>query len=87
LLTPLKAGTVCSVAGPGIVPGRPTDTVHESDAGLTGRLEPFSKTGMANYRAYTVGADGHFVGYEPMKCADDAEAIEKAKLHGERPGH
>jgi hypothetical protein len=34
---------------------------------------------MADYRAYTVGGDGHFVGYKPMKCADDAEAIEKAK--------
>jgi hypothetical protein len=24
------------------------------------------------------GMDGHFIGYEPMVCADDAEAIEKA---------
>jgi hypothetical protein len=31
------------------------------------------------YRAYTVGSDGHFVGYEPLVCADDAEATEKAK--------
>jgi hypothetical protein len=31
------------------------------------------------YRAYTVGADEHFVGYEPLVCADDAEAIENAK--------
>ena len=34
---------------------------------------------MPEYRAYTVGADEHFVGYEPLVCADDAEAIEKAK--------
>jgi hypothetical protein len=34
---------------------------------------------MAEYRAYTVGVDGHFVGFEPLTCADDAEAIEKAK--------
>jgi hypothetical protein len=34
---------------------------------------------MPDYRAFTVGADGHFVGFEPMKCADDAEAIERAK--------
>jgi hypothetical protein len=35
--------------------------------------------GMAEYRAYTVGSDGHFVGYEPMVCESDSEAIEKAK--------
>jgi hypothetical protein len=34
---------------------------------------------MAEYRAYTVGIDGHFVGYQPLVCADDAEAITKAK--------
>jgi hypothetical protein len=26
-----------------------------------------------------VGADGHFTGFEPLICADDIEAIEKAK--------
>ena len=34
---------------------------------------------VAQYRAYTVGRDGHFNGFEPLICADDAEAIEKAK--------
>jgi hypothetical protein len=34
---------------------------------------------MAEYRAYTVGHDGHFIGFEPLVCADDAEAIEQAK--------
>jgi hypothetical protein len=34
---------------------------------------------MAEYRAYTVGLDGYFVGYEPMVCTNDAEAIDKAK--------
>jgi hypothetical protein len=34
---------------------------------------------VAEYRAYTVGRDGHFNGFEPLICADDAEAIEKAK--------
>ena len=34
---------------------------------------------MAEYRAFTVGRDGHFNGVEPLTCADDAEAIEKAK--------
>ena len=34
---------------------------------------------MTEYRAYTVGRDGHFNGYEPLICAGDAEAIEKAR--------
>jgi hypothetical protein len=34
---------------------------------------------MAEYRAFTVGSDGHFLGYEPLVCGDDAEAIEMAR--------
>jgi hypothetical protein len=34
---------------------------------------------MAEYRAFTVGTDGHFVGFEPIICDDDAAAIERAK--------
>jgi hypothetical protein len=34
---------------------------------------------MADYRGNTVGRDGHFVGFEPLVCGDDAEAIEKAR--------
>jgi hypothetical protein len=34
---------------------------------------------MPEYRAYMVGSEGSFVGYEPLICADDVEAIEKAK--------
>jgi hypothetical protein len=34
---------------------------------------------MAEYRAYIVGCDGHFVGFEPLVCGNDVEAIEKAK--------
>jgi hypothetical protein len=34
---------------------------------------------MEEYQAYFVGRDGHFNGYEPFVCADDAAAIEKAK--------
>ena len=34
---------------------------------------------MTDYRAYTVGPDGHFMGFEPMACRDDAEAIQKTK--------
>ena len=34
---------------------------------------------MAEYRAYTMDSDEHFLGFEPLVCADDTEAIEKAK--------
>ena len=34
---------------------------------------------MPEYRAYIVGEDGHFIGYEPMVCANDSEATEKAR--------
>jgi hypothetical protein len=34
---------------------------------------------VAEYRAYVVGHDGHFIRRESLVCADDAEAIEKAK--------
>jgi len=34
---------------------------------------------MAEYRAYTVGGDGHFIGFEAFVCADDSEAIAQAK--------
>jgi hypothetical protein len=33
---------------------------------------------MAEYRAYAIGQDGHFIGFEALVCTDDAEAIEKA---------
>jgi hypothetical protein len=31
------------------------------------------------YRAYFLGRDGHFNGYEPLVCANDEVAIESAK--------
>ena len=34
---------------------------------------------MAEYRAYTVGRDGHFIAAKALTCADDAEAIDTAK--------
>jgi hypothetical protein len=34
---------------------------------------------MAEYRAYIVGVDGHFIDFEPLICNDDDGAIEKAK--------
>jgi hypothetical protein len=33
---------------------------------------------MPEYRAYTLGIDGHFVRFEVFVCADDSEAIDKA---------
>ena len=40
---------------------------------------------MPEYRAFIVGLDGHFSGFEEMFCDDDGKAIERA----ERPvdGH
>jgi hypothetical protein len=35
---------------------------------------------MAGYRAYTVGLDGRFIGFEALVCADDAEAIKLNSL-------
>ena len=34
---------------------------------------------MADYRVYSVGLDGHFIGFEPLVCRDDGEAVSKAK--------
>jgi hypothetical protein len=31
------------------------------------------------YRAFLLGADEHFIGFEPLICLDDAEAIAKAQ--------
>jgi hypothetical protein len=41
---------------------------------------------MPDYRAYTVGDDGHFNGYEPLVCANDEEAITKARILAHRHG-
>jgi hypothetical protein len=34
---------------------------------------------MPDYRAYTVGMDGHRIGFEPLVRRDDGEAVHKAK--------
>jgi hypothetical protein len=34
---------------------------------------------MADYRAYVVGDDGHFVSFEGFVAADDGEAVAKAQ--------
>ena len=37
------------------------------------------------YRGYIVDVDGHFIGFEPLICWDDAEAV--AKTRGMIDGH
>jgi hypothetical protein len=39
-----------------------------------------------DYRAYTVGGDGRLNGYEPFVCANDEEAIIKAKILAQQYG-
>ena len=34
---------------------------------------------MAQYRAFTIGDDGHFISYRAFTCVNDAEAIVWAK--------
>jgi hypothetical protein len=34
---------------------------------------------MPEYRAYFVGNDGHFVGFEPIVCRDDGAAEARAR--------
>jgi hypothetical protein len=41
-------------------------------------------TVMPDYRAYAVGDNGHFNGYEPLVCANEEEAITKAKIFAQR---
>jgi hypothetical protein len=36
---------------------------------------------MAEYRVYSVGLDGHFIRFDAVVCANDEEAIEKAKRY------
>jgi hypothetical protein len=35
--------------------------------------------GMAEYRAFPVGNDGRFIGFEPLFCESDDEAVATAK--------
>jgi hypothetical protein len=60
--------------------------VHGSEIGQTPQgsihavlMHPLVELRVAEYRAYVVGHDGHFVRFESLICADDAEAIAKAK--------
>jgi hypothetical protein len=52
----------------------------EPDSGqVLSSINPSIRTfGVAEYRAYTVGLDGHFVGFEAIVCDTDDEAIERA---------
>jgi hypothetical protein len=42
---------------------------------------------VAEYRAYFIGDDGHFIGFEPMICRDDSEAVTKVKAQRLVEGH
>jgi hypothetical protein len=60
--------------------------VHGSEIGQTPQgaihavlMHPLVELRVAEYRAYVVGHDGHFIRFESLICADDAEAIAKAK--------
>jgi hypothetical protein len=35
--------------------------------------------GVVEYRAYTVGDDSHFIGYQAFVCANDDEAVKAAR--------
>ncbi|MEA3159450.1 MAG: hypothetical protein QOD95_998 [Gammaproteobacteria bacterium] len=39
---------------------------------------------MPEYRAYAVGDNGHVNGYKPLVCANDEEAITKARILAQR---
>lgn len=39
---------------------------------------------MAEYRVYTIGADGHIIRSTPLICDDDAQAVKEAnKIEGQ----
>ena len=40
-------------------------------------MHPLVELRVAEYRAYVVGHDGHFIRFESLICADDSEAIAK----------
>jgi hypothetical protein len=40
----------------------------------------FAGAAMPDYRAYIIGFDGHFNGFTPLICTDDAVAIEQAQM-------
>ena len=54
-------------------------TVSPEGSTIGERTEPLGDKLAREYRAYTVGSDGRFIGFEPLVCADDPEAIQKAK--------
>jgi hypothetical protein len=36
-------------------------------------------SGMAEYRVYAIGGDGHIVKSTPLICDDDSQAVQKAR--------
>jgi hypothetical protein len=57
------------------------DKFNERDVSIGARIIASGSGGygVVEYRAFVIGHDGHFIDVEPMVCADDAEAIEKAQ--------
>jgi hypothetical protein len=56
-----------------------TRCYHRNSQAARRRVAPFEVNTMAEYRAYTVGLDGHFISFEALVCRDDGEAIAKAQ--------
>jgi hypothetical protein len=58
-----------------------------SEVGAVGRERPDHPPQRLDivWQIGKIGDDGHFIGYEPLVCPDDADAIEKAKRL--RDGH
>ena len=56
-------------------------TVSPEGSTIGERTEPLGDKLAREYRAYTVGSDGRFIGFEPLVCADDPEAIQKASFN------
>jgi len=56
----------------------PNQTVNSMTDIATGEPRVLRRT-LFEYRAYSVGSDGHFIQCDEMICRDDGDAIAKAK--------
>jgi hypothetical protein len=56
----------------------PNQTVNSTIDIAPGEPRIFRRT-LFEYRAYSVGSDGHFKQCDEMICRDDSEAVAKAK--------
>jgi hypothetical protein len=67
----------CSRGFPSPVPDRQRDT--SVSAIVSQRTLCGGGLRLIEYRAYTVGLDGRFIGFKALVCADDAEATDQVK--------